>query len=238
METILVASAAATAAFVLFYSVELIHPNDPTDLGEDGFVVWCWGGRSMEEEVARILGPDYVFLDYTYLIKGCSLSTFHRDVTSGQQFWGTKYPTYTALRYAAPGPMLSVCRGSHRQYPFAWSRPETIHGKQNTCILFNADILHAGAPNTLGPHRFAIQYKICHREDVDRLAHLNGVHGSQTKGPATNPWQEWFYRRLSYLVAGSISNLCTPLMLSQARGGISRWIQDRIPFRFYNNIRE
>ena len=239
MEALLAAALLAFAlGYVAFYSTETVYPDDATDLGRDGFVVWRWGGRSMEDEVRGLLGHDYVFLDYTYLIKGCSLSTFHRDVTSGQQFWATKYPTYTVLRYGSPGPLLSVCRGSHRQYPFAWSRPETIHGAPNTCILFNADLLHAGAPNTLGPQRLAVQYKICHREDVNRLAHLNGVHGSQTRGPAAGPVQEWVYRRASYLGAGLVATICTPLLLSRAKNGFARWLQDLIPYRFYNNLRE
>ena len=41
-------------------------------------------------ELLKHLPKDYVFLNYEYEIKGRTLSTFHRDVTSSQYEFNTK----------------------------------------------------------------------------------------------------------------------------------------------------
>jgi len=47
----------------------------------DGYKVF---DNDDKKEILKNLPKDYVYIDYKYEIKGCTLSTFHRDVTSSQ----------------------------------------------------------------------------------------------------------------------------------------------------------
>lgn len=61
-----------------------------------------------KNEILKLLPPNYIYIDYKYEIKGCTLSTFHRDVTSSQYIFKTKYPVYTHITYNNYGPLLSI----------------------------------------------------------------------------------------------------------------------------------
>jgi len=142
-------------------------------LKKDGYVVFQENNLN---NIYNQLPKDYVLLDYIYQIKGCSLSTFHRDVTSSQYIFKTKYPVYTYITYENSGALLSLCPASHMTTPFLFERPVIIKGHKGTSILFNCDIIHAGAINEFGDMRHATQYKLCHIEDLDKLKHLNGIN--------------------------------------------------------------
>jgi len=129
-----------------------------------------------KNEILKLLPPNYIYIDYKYEIKGCTLSTFHRDVTSSQYIFKTKYHVYTHITYNNYGPLLSICPKSHITTPYLASSPVIIYGKPKTTILFNCDCIHAGALNNLGDKRHAIQYKICHIDDLPLLKHLIGIN--------------------------------------------------------------
>jgi len=69
----------------------------------DGYVVI---DNDDKNEILKLLPPNYHYIDYRYEIKGCTLSTFHRDVTSSQYIFKTKYPVYTHISYYNYGPLL------------------------------------------------------------------------------------------------------------------------------------
>jgi hypothetical protein len=221
------------AAYAGWYAWHRKHRIlEVTTLKSDGYVVW----NGTDKEAARVLlGPDYVFLDYEYTIRGCSLSTWHRDVTSGQRYWETTHPTYTLIHYKHDGDFLSISPGSHDDFPYAPRRPVDIRGPANTMVLFNADMLHAGMLNTAGEGRHAVQYKLAHRDDLDHLAHLQGIHTTKNGQGSLAPWFEVLLRFLSF--HGSfIVNVFSPRMMMRAYDdGVAAWVQRWIPVRFYNN---
>ncbi len=47
----------------------------------DGYKIF---DNDNKNEILKYVPKDYVYIDYKYEIKGCTLSTFHRDVTSSQ----------------------------------------------------------------------------------------------------------------------------------------------------------
>ena len=141
------------------------------NLNDDGYIVFR--NKVNNNHILEKLPKNYVFLDYKYTIHGCTLSTFHRDVTSSKYIFNSKYPIYTYIVYNNKGPLLSVCPGSHLTSPFLYSKPLTIIGNnKNTSILFDCDLVHAGALNNLGDSRYAVQYKIAHKDDLNKLTHL------------------------------------------------------------------
>lgn len=158
----------------------------------DGYKVF---DNDDKKEILKNLPKDYVYIDYKYEIKGCTLSTFHRDVTSSQYIYKTKYPVYTLISYYNKkyGPLLALCPHSHILTPYLGTLPVIINGNYSTSILFNCDIIHAGALNDYGKNRHAIQYKICHIDDLSKLSHLIGIN-KITYGSCNN--SNYFYTYL------------------------------------------
>jgi len=187
----------------------------------------------LQQDVLDIL-PDYVFIDYVYKINNTSLSTFHRDVTSSQFIYKTKYPIYTLILYKYSGELLSVCPGSHHSYPFVWSTIVNVSGKAGTAFLFNSDVLHAGSTNQC-KERKVIQYKLCHQEDVHALTHLHGIFLEKTDTCKDDVWTS-IKRKMSYFLEFPINYIAYPLMIKREdKNTIVGKLQSLIPLQFYNN---
>ena len=201
-----------------------------SNLHNNGFVVY--NTNDIFNDTLERLPYGYVFLNYSYTIKGTSLITWHRDVTSGQSYLGTNYPTYTAINYLCDGDLLTVCGGSHNTLPFSFCAPQIIKGKSGTTVLFNADLLHAGAPNKIGDGRHAIQYKIAHIDDLKFLNHLQGINVTKSdntpqKFVALQRWYSWKFAWLS--------NTFFYTLMQKRHNGILGYIQSLINIDFYNS---
>ena len=130
-------------------------------------------------KILKKLPNNYQFLDYEYKIINSTLYTFHRDVTSSQYYQKLLYPSYTVIIYFTKtnNKLIEICPNSNKQ-TFFISNPITIYGRKHgggRAVLFNADIVHAGAINETS-ERLAFQYKICHKDDFNKLKHLSGQY--------------------------------------------------------------
>jgi hypothetical protein len=237
---------AVLATYFLYYSFSLSLDKHPT-ITTEGFTYWTTQQEldgltpvqkrsAVESEFLSQLPNGYKFLDYYYYIKGCSLSTHHRDVTSGQHYFKTAYPTYTAIIYEYDGDFLSITPNSHKQFPFIWSRSANIRGEKNTCVLFNADMLHCGMINKVGHNRKVIQFKIVHEEDLDKLRELNNVRVEKDGKCNVSRPNELGLRFVSYHFAWFINSILTPLLQKHKKDGIGRVLQSMVPVSFYNNL--
>lgn len=191
----------------------------------------------LKSDVLAILPADYVFLDYIYTISGNSLSTFHRDVTSSSKIYNTEFPVYTMILYKTTGELLSFCPNSHNTYPFVWSKIVNITGKGGTVFVFNSELLHAGSTDNC-EKRYAIQYKICHRNDISKLSHLNGIRAKKASDCSDSSLKKWvfrLFRKWSYYFEMPINTFFYPIMIEK-QDGIIGWVQDMIPIKYYNNI--
>ena len=185
-------------------------------------------------DVLKKLPSSYIFIDYIYKIKNGSLSTFHRDVTSSKNIYNTKHPVYTLILYKYDGDLLSVCPGSNKTYPFVWSSIVNINGKSGTCFLFDSDLLHAGCLNNC-KERNLIQYKLCHKDDLNTLNELHNVRiDKNTKCNETS--YHHIMRKLSYFFEMPINYIFYPLMLKRENDNtFMGMMQSFIPISFYNN---
>lgn len=197
-------------------------------LEDDGLILL---DRPSRNEVLRHLPDGYEFLDYVYTIHGCTLSTFHRDVTSSQYVFDTKHPVYTFITYKYDGPSLTVCPGSHRTVPFLFSSPVTINANS---VLFNCDVVHAGSLNLDKRPRTAVQYKIAHRDDIHKLTHLMGVRKVKDDDciKRGNMFTDIVYRKLSILFSFVTNHIFTPFLQNRESTLLCRLIgEERC---FYN----
>jgi|SRR5210317_231744 len=194
---------------LIIFTVEIKAGSDyKPNLETDGFILM---DRPTADKVLEKLPEGYTFLDYRYTIEGCTLSTFHRDVTSSQYIFKTKHPVYTFITYNYDGPALSVCPGSHQTAPFLMNRPVIINSNS---VLFNCDVVHAGSLNLDKKPRRAIQYKIAHRDDLEKLKHLDGIDKVK-KGDCdkrNNPVLDTLYRKLSLTFSYIINHHLTPYL--------------------------
>lgn len=197
----------------------------------------------LKKDILNVLPQNYMFMDYTYTIKNSALSTFHRDVTSSQKIYNTKYPVYTAILYKTGGNLLSIVPNSELHYPFAMNFIHNISGESGTAILFNSDTLHCGISNSC-EYRELIQYKICHKDDLKLLTHLQGIHKikhnikckNNEKYDEIDYIKMWLARKLTYLFQLPINVLFYPFMTKKYDSNTFYGkIQEYIPLNFYNN---
>ena len=188
----------------------------------------------LQQNILNKLPDEYVFLDYVYNINDTSLSTFHRDVTSSQNVYKTKYPVYTAILYKYDGELLSVCPGSNKTYPFVLSNIVNISGKGGSVFLFDCELLHAGMKNSC-KKRKVIQYKICHYEDLYLLNHLNNIRVKKYDICKNDLYGE-IVRKMSYYFQFPINTFLYPLMIKRENdSSLLGYIQSFIPLTYYNN---
>lgn len=203
--------------------IEYTEPSRAT-LETDGFEV------VHPRDVLKRLPPGYEFLNYKYTIEGCTLSTFHRDVTSSKHVFKTKHPVYTYIVYDYADAPLAVCPGSHRSAPLLWSPPEKVN---SPWVLFDCDLVHAGALNPHHKPRRAVQYKIAHRDDHAKLKHLVGIDTKKVgRCDETNFFTDFFLRKLSLLFSFPINHVFTGHLQNRKSSALCRLIgEERC---FYN----
>jgi len=209
-----------------FGTIETEGYRSETTLSEDGFVVV----RSKNDAIKQ-LPEGYVFLDYEFIIDGCALATFHRDVTSSQSQFNTKYPVYTYIEYDYDGKTLAVCPGSHATRPYLFNHPVRLESKN---VLFNCELVHAGVFNEERKPRVCKQYKIAHVEDLPKLEHLQGIQTTKYAdcSKPRNTALDLFYRKMSILFSYIINEHFTPYLQNRESGLLCKIIgEDRC---FYN----
>jgi hypothetical protein len=230
--------------YIAFYSYEYYETaNANRNIVEDGFSIFHIRDYkeidiSPSETLVRAalarLPEGYCFLNYSYAIKNTTLSTFHRDVTSSQVLYNTRHPVYTLILYKYEGCLLSLCPGSHATYPFVISQIVNVQGPAGTCFLFNCDVLHAGCSNRC-QYREIIQYKICHRDDIEQLEHLNNVAVIKEETDCRDDWTSRFLRKCSYFFELPINTIFNPLLQKKQDDNVVGKLQEAIPIQFYNN---
>jgi len=233
---------------ILFIIVYLFESNEKAEtntrtLDKDGFCVLQksvyttttdFPCAELMEDVLHKLPNGYTFIDYIYTIQNISLSSFHRDVTSSQKIYNTTHPVYTLILYKSGGELLSICPGSHKTYPFVWSTIVNISGEAGTAFLFDCDVLHAGCINQCR-ERDVIQYKICHKDDLNKLGHLQGIRVHKTDICKITTTDK-IIRKVSYLLEFPINYLLYPLLTKRENTDtVIGKIQSYISIQFYNN---
>ena len=187
-----------------------------------------------DNDILQYLPPDYIVLDYIYVLEGPPLFTYHRDVTSSKTVFKTRHPTYTMIQYFYNGDFLSVSPRSHNAW--AYNFPITLSGKSGTRILFDCDLVHGGVDAPEDEGRIAAQYKIIHKDDVVVLKHLEKVNVSK-RGTSVSCFSQISMRIFSYLFAVPIQWIFLPLLHAQYTSGLYGFLQSLIPINHYNNYK-
>ena len=126
--------------------------------------------------IEKLVGKDYVFQDYIFLIKKSQFHTCHRDY-NGNLFNDTqKKPSYTIIFYLTDmGKCLDVIPESHlsMKHNYNWTDyTQTVPCSKGDALLFNANLVHNGSL-TERQENTRIQMKISHKSDLDTLSFYN-----------------------------------------------------------------
>ena len=110
-----------------------------------------------------------------------------------------------------------------------------IDGKTGSAILFDCDLLHAGRQNKCND-RNVIQYKICHKDDLSILGHLDKIDNAKDDECVINNYTS-FMRKMSYFFEMPINYFAYMFMLrKEDENTVVGYIQHRwIPMNYYNN---
>lgn len=216
--------------YILYFTLETPLKGKQT-LEKDGLMIFRDGNG--KKKALENLPSGYLYINYKYTIKGCTLPTFHRDVTSSQYVFRTKYPVYTYIEYKNKGALLSVCPGSHKTIPFLFSRPKTIYGDEKTGILFNCDLVHAGAISNLGDKRFAEQYKICHIKDLGKM-NLEGINTKVEGNCNLSPIRDLVLRKGSLIFCYITNHVFTKYLQNDQKNWFNKIALQLFGNKFYN----
>jgi hypothetical protein len=216
---------------IYLYEKDICVKNNTTSLSKEGYIKL---GNIRKMDALKLLPKGYVFLNYKYVIRGCSLSTYHRDVTSSKHILGTKHKVYTFIRYYNKGPQISVCPGSHATVPFTFSRGVNIYGDIGDCYIFDCDLVHAGAINIFGDNRHVEQYKIAHVDDILKLEDLLGIDKLQIGKCDLSPSYEYIMRKLSLLFAYPVNHILTPYLQKDKKSTFGNLLLSIYGRKFYN----
>lgn len=135
--------------------------------------------KNISDKIKNILGEDYILIDYCYLIENSAIHTYHRDYTSSMNYNNLNHPSYTMILYLDDSDTgLNIIPGSHRDNISIYlvDRSEKLNFNSGTAILFDADILHAGTASEGNISRHCIQFKILHKDDLDKMPWLDNFH--------------------------------------------------------------
>jgi len=238
--------------FIILYFIYYFQENDEDyhiamktrTIEKDGFCIlyhpiyafktYHMPCTELKQAVLYRLPPGYLFIDYVYKINNASLSTFHRDVTSSKYLLKTKHTVYTLILYKYDGELLSLCPGSNKTYPFVWSTILNLNGKSGTAVLFDSELLHAGRTNQC-KNRRVIQFKLCHKDDLEKLESLQGVSMEKDE-VCENTFSSMVRRRISYFFEMPIHYFAYKFMIKKEDSNtVIGSIQSIIPIQYYNN---
>ena len=125
------------------------------------------------------LSQDYRLIDYIYIIENSAIHTYHRDYTSSQMYNNLSFPSYTMILYLDDSNNgLNVIPNSHiNTLPFyLFDHSIKLNVQKGSMILFDANLLHSGSAISKNTKRKCIQFKIIHKDDIQKLPHLQKFH--------------------------------------------------------------
>ena len=130
------------------------------------------------KKIQHLLGPEYIFQDYIFLIEKSRIHTCHRDVNAQQLNPDVKHPSYTRIFYLEEMERcLDVIPKSDQSKLGVYLTDETnsIKCRPGNAVLFNSGLIHAGSMNE-NPNNKRIQMKVTHRDDVKALNYFQNYN--------------------------------------------------------------
>jgi len=180
-------------------------------LVEDGYPMEAksliLGSEEVKNRIKAVLGPDYEFHDYIFVIKKSQFHACHRDY-NGDFFNSTqKYPSYTIIIYLEDmEKCLDVIPGSHshvtKNVLNITDVSESVICTKGDALLFNANLIHSGSLNKKESNP-RIQMKISHVDDRDDTLNFFQQYNKTLNKESNHPkWAKNLQKHLSCIAPG------------------------------------
>ena len=195
--------------------------------------------KKIKKIYQKLLGDNYQFQDYIFVIKKSSIHTCHRDGNGDFFNKNQKNPSYTIIFYLEDmEKSLGVIPKSHKDvksFGINITNPViNLTCKKGDIIIFNANLLHLGAINDKDDH-FRIQMKITNKDDIKAISfyeNYNKILDEENKLPKS---LRKFQRNLSCLFP-FVSNLGqTTIQTTTQDDNNNNFIKKEYSYLFYGN---
>ena len=155
----------------------------------------------IKQRIQHMLGKDYAFHDYIFLIKKSQIHTCHRDYNGDLFNEGQRYPSYTIIVYLENmKKCLDIIPKSHTSiYKNAVNLTdptETVLCKAGDALLFNANLIHTGAINDKEDNP-RVQMKISHTADHKTLGFYQNYNKIMNKSNSNPKWLKQVQKHFS-----------------------------------------
>lgn len=191
----------------------VIIPKLLTDIEEYNIKNLVLNGYSLEakkiiinsqfirKQIEAILGDDYEFHDYIFVIKKSQFNVCHRDY-NGKSFNSKQlYPSYTIIIYLENmEKSLDIIPGSHKSLMTnainITDYSENIVCPKGGALLFDANLIHSGSINK-DELNLRIQMKISHKNDKNSTLNFFQKYNKILNKESNKPM--WFKKLSKHL---------------------------------------
>lgn len=156
-----------------------------------------------KKNVLTLVGLDYEFQDYIFIIKKSQFNACHRDYNGSFFNKDQKYPSYTLLIFLNKmEKCLDIIPKSHKNYNNnvnLTDLTEYIKCNVGDALLFDSNLIHSGSINK-NQNNPRIQMKITHKNDRKILKFYEN-YNKQLNNPKKYPkWVQKLQKHLSCMM--------------------------------------
>ena len=157
--------------------------------------------HEQKKGVLSIIGPDYEFQDYMFVIKKSQFNACHRDYNGTFFNEKQKYPSYTIIIYLHKmDKCLDIIPKSHKnksEYDINLTDiTESIKCNVGDALLFDSNLIHSGSINKHQDNP-RIQMKITHKNDRNVLNFFENYNKQFNDPPKHSRWMQRLQKHLS-----------------------------------------
>ena len=194
--------------------------------------------KKIESIYKNLLGDEYQYQDYIFVIKRSCIHTCHRDGNGDFFNKDQQNPSYTIIIYLEDmEKSLGVIPKSHmnvNSFNVNLTNPViNLSCKKGDIIIFNSNLLHIGTINDNDDH-FRIQMKLTHKDDIQAISfyeNYNKILDEENKLPKSI---RIFQRNISCMFP-FVSNLGQNTIQTTTQDSNNNIIKKLYSYLFYGN---
>ena len=180
--------------------------------------------KNLLHKIHNVVGNNYEFQDYVWIIKQSSIHTCHRDNNGDFFNHGQQHPSYTMLIYLEDMPSaLGFIPKSHiveNKYNNSFNLTNPLNHvscKRGTAIIFNANLIHVGTIDDAVEDHIRVQMKITHHDDRYYINYYENFHKVLNTTNTIPKWVRKIQKNVSCMMP-IISDVKTNTNVSYIKG--------------------